>query len=168
MSYDDGCNESDFDVIKAVESCFPKALLPEAEDKESPYLETNVVPSELSETNEEETSNIFMFYDTKMSSLERKLLRTRRKLKQESIKLKQLERKLLKKRKLSKPLCVYTLDGRRYMCKMCKFQAKSWGKACAHIRKIHTKISLNCQFCNFKTFNPDSKNRHIKKCTSKR
>ena len=128
MSYDDACSESDFDVIQAVESCFPKALLPEAEDKESPYLKTNVVPSELSETNEEETSNIFMFHDTKMTSLERKLLRTKRKLKQKSKKLKQLKRKLLKKRKLSKPLSVNSLEGRRYLCKMCKFQARSWGK----------------------------------------
>ena len=153
--FSDASNQSeDLDVIDAVESCFNQY------QKGSDDFNKDV-----DESSDVKSNNIFDFYDVNMmTKLEKKLNRTVRKLKRKSKKFKELKRKLYKCRKPFKPRTINTLGGKRYLCKICKFAAKSWGKCSGHIAEFHTKKSKNCDFCMFKTFNPDSYNRHRKVC----
>ena len=98
-----------------------------------------------------------------LTKIKKKLDRTLCRLKQKSKKLKRLEKTLFKEKNPFKPVRIKTPDGTRYLCTLCEFTSRSWGKCCAHIAQVHNKTKQKCNFCKFSTFNPDSFNRHRKK-----
>ena len=105
--------------------------------------------------------NIFKYYDT---SERTEIDLIVQKVNRQFIRFRCLE-KWLFRIKVSdfKLKCINTPNGRRFMCNFCRSISKSWGKGIAHIREVHTGIKLNCIFCNYQTFNPDSLFHHKKK-----
>ena len=197
---DAGSELEDYNIKEAVESCFTQMRLSLKPDWSVQQTEMNSSNSEDTSDSQEDallstdssdsasdSENIFMYYDNRMTEIEKKLDKTTRKLKQ---KLKRLEKKMLKKenkpkpvssqtsegRRLKrleqimfkkknkiKPVSIQTSGGRRFLCMLCDSTSKSWGRGCAHIAKVHTGEKIVCEYCPFSTFNPDSFNRHRKK-----
>ena len=166
-------SDDDLDLMETVQSCFKHMTVPTKQNYNRSHININELVNQQVDTSDNsdcenifEPDNVFKYYDTKTSSIERKLDRYMRMFKKQSKKIKCLEKIFFKKKKtVFKPVSVTTPEGRQYSCSFCGISSKSWGKGCAHIAEFHTgkKMICNYQNCTFETYNPDSLNKHRKK-----